>query len=112
MSGSNSSARARGAEGASALLSFTVHSTPEPAAEAIMRRTARGRLQMLLVLLVCAAPVVASYIAYFLIRPSSRSNYSELILPPRPLPRELALSDLQGRAVAAESLKGQWLIVG
>ena len=30
---------------------------------------ARGRLKMLLVLLVCAAPVIASYFTYFVIRP-------------------------------------------
>jgi len=31
---------------------------------------------MLLVLAVCAAPVIASYLAYFVFRPQARSNYS------------------------------------
>jgi hypothetical protein len=99
-------------ESASAL-SFTVHSMPSPVAEAEAApgRTARGRRLMFLVLAVCAAPVIASYIAYFLIRPDSRTNYSELILPPRPIPAGLGFTDLQNRPVAAESLKGQWLIV-
>ena len=44
---------------------------------------------MIAVLLVCAAPVVASYFAYFVIRPQARTNYSELIQPPRPLPASL-----------------------
>lgn len=93
-------------------LGLTVHSLPEPTlGEA--QRTRVGRLKMLLVLLVCASPVIASYLTYFVIRPEGRSNYSELIVPPRALPSasELALTDLQGRPVAATSLHGQWLLV-
>jgi hypothetical protein len=54
---------------------------------------------------------VASYFTYFVIRPEGRSNYSDLILPQRPLPESLPLLDLQGRPVAARSLRGQWLLV-
>jgi hypothetical protein len=110
MSGSNSSARGSGA----ALpepLSFSVHSLPSPELGDAARRTASGRLKMLLVLAVCAAPVIASYFTYFVIRPEGRSNYSALILPQRPLPADLPLSDLQGRSVAPRSLQGQWLLV-
>lgn len=111
MSGSNSSGPPSAAtEGASAL-ALTVHAMPTPEVDEASRRTARGRLKMLLVLLVCAAPVVASYIAYFVIRPAGRTNYSELIAPPRPLPAGLVLVDLHGRPVAGETLKGQWLLV-
>lgn len=112
MSGSNSSDR-----GASVMtdksdpLSFTVHSMPTPALEGAARRTSSGRLKMLLVLLVCAAPVVASYFTYFVIRPEGRTNYSELIQPLRPMPEKLPLVDLQGRAIDPATLKGQWLLV-
>ncbi len=92
-------------------LSFTVHSMPAPELDGAARRTSSGRLKMLLVLLVCAAPVVASYFTYFVIRPEGRTNYSELIQPLRPIPEQLPLVDLQGRAVPAASLKGQWLLV-
>jgi hypothetical protein len=85
--------------------------TPGEIGDAAARRTARGRLVMLLVLLVCAAPVVASYFTYFVVRPSGRVNYSELIEPMRPIPADLPLADLQGHAVPAASLKGQWLLV-
>jgi hypothetical protein len=106
MSGSNSSApdsRAAPPEG----LSFTVHSMPVPAPA---RRRLSGRLQMLLVLAVCAAPVLASYFTYYVVRPGARSNYGELIDPQRPLP-DLPLTTLDGQAVKASSLKGQWLLV-
>ncbi|MDQ6627959.1 MAG: hypothetical protein M3Z29_05835 [Pseudomonadota bacterium] len=73
--------------------------------------TAGSRRLLLTVLLVCAAPVVASYLAYFVLRPDGRTNYSELITPPRPLPEQLALSDLNGNKVVPQSLHGQWLVV-
>lgn len=110
MSGSNSSApgSSDAPEGAAGL-SFTVHSMPVAALDE--RRTKHGRLKMLLVLLVCAAPVIASYFTYFVIRPEGRTNYSELVQPLRPVPADLALVDLQGKAVQPTSLKGQWLLV-
>jgi hypothetical protein len=87
---------------------LTVHSLPVPDGE--RRRTASGRLKLLLVLLACAAPVVASYFTYYVIRPEGRSNYGSLILPTRSIPA-LALRTLEGAALDARSLRGQWLLV-
>ncbi len=111
MSGSKSSAR--GALGQSNLepLGLTVHTMPTVDAQALGRRTTSGRIKMLLVLAVCAAPVVASYLTYFVIRPEGRTNYSTLILPTRPLPDALPVRDLQGASVVAKSLRGQWLLI-
>lgn len=112
MSGSNSSAPGSGAKLESASpLGMTVHSMPAPELDEVARRTAAGRLKMLLVLLVCAAPVIASYLVYFVVRPEGRTNYSQLIEPLRPMPAALPLADLQGRPVVPASLRGQWLIV-
>jgi hypothetical protein len=108
MSGSNSSAPAGGVP--SEPLSFTVHSMPRLDVGDDARRTRSGRWKMMLVLLACAAPVIASYITYFVIRPQGRTNYAELILPIRPMP-VLLLTDLDGRGVTGTSLTGQWLIV-
>jgi len=90
-------------------VTLTVHSLAVP--DASVRRTASGRLTMLLVLLACAAPVVASYIAYYVIRPDARANYGTLILPTRTLPAALALTELDGTPATASSLRGQWLLV-
>jgi hypothetical protein len=103
MSGSNSSAH-----DAAEPLGLTVHSLP--AVDVGAERTRAGRVKMLFVLLVCAAPVIASYFTYFVIRPQGRSNYGTLIEPSRSLP-ELALRTLEGQPVAGASLKGQWLLV-
>ncbi len=90
-------------------LSLTVHSAPTP----VHQRTRTGRLKMLLVLLVCAAPVVASYLTYYVIRPQGRTNFGTLIDPQRPLPgaAALPLQDLQGHGVDPASLRRQWLLI-
>ena len=94
---------------------MTVHSLPrtddgDASGVTPQRRTANGRLKMLLVLMICAAPVIASYLTYFVIRPEGRTNYSTLILPTRAMPA-LALATLGGKPVSAASLKGQWLLI-
>ena len=64
---------------------------------------------MLLVLALCAAPVVASYFTFYVVQPRG-SAYGELIAPAVDMPADLPLTDLQGRAVTAASLRGQWLL--
>ena len=75
-----------------------------------VRKPGVGRLKMIAVLLVCAAPVVASYFTYYVIKPEGRRNFGELINPQRPLP-DLAVSNLDATSVNLQSLKGQWLLV-
>ena len=89
---------------------MAIHSMPVATLED-RHRTRQGRIRMLVLLAVCAAPVVASYITYYVIRPDARSNYAELIDPPRPLPAGLALTGPSGEAVDAAGLRGQWLLV-
>ena len=116
MSGSNSSAPAASATPrVPEPLGMTVHSLHAPHLDDSVesddpKRRRSGRWKMLLVLLMCAAPVIASYFTYFVIRPEGRTNYGTLILPTRSMPA-LALSTLDGAPVAAASLRGQWLLV-
>ncbi|HYW58545.1 MAG TPA: hypothetical protein VE934_16460 [Polaromonas sp.] len=93
-------------------LDLTVHALPQAntALTAQAPDTRAGRWKMLAVLLVCAAPVIASYITYYVIRPEGRRNYGELIDPQRPLPA-LATLTADGSQVDLASLKGQWLLV-
>lgn len=94
-------------------LGLTVHSMPSPnqaldGAEG--RRTVVGRWKMIAVMLMCAAPVIASYFTYYVIRPEGRSVYGELIDPQRTLPA-LTATDRNGAPVDFATLKGQWLLV-
>ena len=63
-----------------------------------------------LLLLVCAAPVLASYFTYYVIKPEGRRNYGELIDPQRALP-EVTAQTLDGKPVPLADLKGQWLLL-
>lgn len=93
-------------------LGLTVHSLPHPqqAAAADAARTSTGRWKMIAVLLACAAPVIASYFAYYVVRPEGRRVFGELIEPQRAMP-PIATTDLQGKAGRLDALKGQWLLV-
>ena len=93
-------------------LGMTVHTLPNPNEVVLVdeKRTRAGRWKMLVVLLVCASPVIASYFTYYVIRPEGRRNHGELIQPQRILPA-MEVSKLNGDKVALNSLKGQWLLV-
>lgn len=81
---------------------------PQPAEASVPNRS--GRWKMVAVLLVCAAPVIASYFMYYVIRPEGRRNYGELVDPQRPLPNAPAI-DANGLAGNLTTLKGQWLLM-
>ena len=70
----------------------------------------RQRLKLLAILLVCAAPVIASYLAYYVLPPLGRTNFGDLIEPQRPIP-ELRLSGADGAAFKLESLRGRWVLL-
>ena len=89
-------------------LDLTVHALP-PLDQAAPVNT-RGRLKMLFILLVCAAPVLASYFMYYVVRPEGRRNYGELITPQRPLP-SFNVTTLGGAALPVSGLKDQWLLI-
>ncbi len=54
---------------------------PIPAA----RSTRAGRIKLVLLFLMFASPVIASYLMYYVFPPSGRTNYGELIEPQRPV---------------------------
>ncbi|GJG95916.1 cytochrome C oxidase subunit I [Cupriavidus pauculus] len=82
--------------------------TPDPRIDA---RTRRGRLQMLLLLLVCASPVLFSYFTYYVIKPTGGStNYGALVDPQRPMPA-VQLVNERGESVPLASMRGKWLMV-
>ncbi len=93
-------------------LALTVHSmtTSQESLQADSQRTRRGRWKMIAVMLVCAAPVIASYFTYYVIRPQGRVNFGALIDPQRPIPA-VSATTLAGESVPLRSLEGQWLLL-
>ena len=94
-------------------IGLTVYDLPSPeqAAADDATRTRGGRLWLFLVMLVCAAPVIASYFTYYVIRPQAgTTSFGQLIEPQRELPAWSA-KDLPGAEVPLASLKGQWIFI-
>jgi hypothetical protein len=69
----------------------------------------RNRRTLWLILAVCAAPIVASYVAFHFWRPSGQVNYGELMAP-RPLP-DAPLGVRDAKPLRLTDLKGQWVLM-
>jgi hypothetical protein len=75
------------------------------------RRTHWRRYRILYLLLAAMlAPVAASYLMYYVIRPEGRTNYGALIEPQRAVPA-LPATSLDGTAFAFGDLRGRWVLV-
>lgn len=71
----------------------------------------RGRWKMAALLLVCASPIIASYLMYYVVKPEGRTNYGELLDPRlHPIP-SLGATDLDGKPVPLKALEGQWIML-
>ncbi|QOY95342.1 cytochrome C oxidase subunit I [Massilia sp. UMI-21] len=70
-----------------------------------------GRWKLFAVLLVCAAPLILSYLTYYVIKPSGRTNYGTLIDPrTRPIP-PMPSTTLDGRPEQLEQYAGKWIML-
>lgn len=73
------------------------------------RRT--GRLKLLLIVAICALPVIASYFTYYVLKPTGRTNYGDLIDPRNaPMP-DLHATTLDGKVESLDAYKGKWLLL-
>ena len=69
----------------------------------------KNRINLWLIVVLCVAPVIASYIAFYFAHPAAHTNYGEL-LETRPLPdTRLQLAD--GTAFELSRLKGKWILL-
>jgi len=63
-----------------------------------------------LLIIVCVAPVVASYLAYYVLPPSGRTNYGELVEPQIPLP-SIEARQQDDTVFDLTALRGQWVML-
>ena len=75
----------------------------------------RSNTPLILILLLCLAPVVAALVVYYVpdLQPEGSTNYGELVQPQRPMPSadDLKLTTLDGKPYDLNDLKGQWLLL-
>lgn len=75
------------------------------------KQQSKGRWKLFAVIAVCAAPMIASYLTYFVIKPQGRTNYGELLDPRAyPIPA-LGSATLDGKPVSLEDYKGKWIML-
>jgi len=80
-------------------------------------RKPRSIWPLILIVLLCLAPVVFAVLAYYVpslgLRPTGTSNYGTLVQPQRPMPdaQALPLASLDGQPFDLNSLRGKWLLV-
>jgi len=94
-------------------LEMTVHDMPQSdlsggASSPVGSRT--NRWMLWLILAVCAAPVIASYTAYYVVRPQNKAVHGDLIQPTVSIPQQ-EVRDLKGQVKDLSALKGQWLFM-
>jgi hypothetical protein len=72
----------------------------------------RGRWILLLLAIICAAPIAVSYFTYYVIKPSGGStSYGTLVEPQRPIPDSLTVTGEDGKPVKFATLRGHWLMI-
>ena len=70
-----------------------------------------GRWKLLAIFAVCALPMIASYFTYYVVKPSGRTNYGD-ILDPRLYPTpQLDSKSFNGNKVELTSIKGKWIML-
>ncbi|MFC0133721.1 cytochrome C oxidase subunit I [Massilia eurypsychrophila] len=71
-----------------------------------------GRWKLLAVLAVCAAPMIFSYLTYYVIKPQARTNFGTLIDPrAHPVPPTLGATTLDAKPASLEQYKGKWVLL-
>lgn len=71
-----------------------------------------GRWKLLAVVAVCAAPMIFSYLTYYVIKPEGRTNYGALLDPRQhPIPPTLGTVELDGKPKALDAYKGKWVML-
>ena len=72
---------------------------------------------LILLALVCLAPLVFALLAYYVpslgLRPAENTNYGAILEPQRPMPdsSKLQLTTLEGEPFDLKSLQGKWLLI-
>ena len=71
---------------------------PSAGSSRIDAATRRGRIQMILLLLVCALPVIASYFTFYVLKPQGgKANIGKFVSPAQPFPTQTVQEPIVGK---------------
>lgn len=85
--------------------------TAKPAVPKVPEVRKHTHWTLFLVLAVCAAPMILSYLTYYVIKPSGRTNYGDLIDPrAHPIP-DLGTTTLDGQPASLKDYAGKWIML-
>lgn len=96
-------------------LTMTVHTMPGYTRGSIddARRKRKGRWMGLFILLACLAPVIASYLMFYVVKPSGNASSYGTLVPPAEVTEMPSVQGVlpDGSSVDVQSLRRQWLLV-
>ena len=75
------------------------------------KQKSRGRWKLLLVIAICASPLIASYFTYYVIKPEQRTNYGTLLDPRAHPMAKLNAKTLDGQPTELDALRGKWIML-
>ena len=79
---------------------------------AARRKQASGRWKLFAIIAICAAPMLASYLTYYVIKPQGRTNYGTILESAvHSVPAALQTTTLDGVATPLSNFEGKWLLV-
>ena len=75
------------------------------------KQQSKGRWKLLAVIAVCAAPLIASYLSYYVIKPEGRTNYGTILDPRAYAIPALDATTLDGKPISLDAYKGKWIML-
>lgn len=75
------------------------------------KQQTKGRWKLFAVIAICASPLIASYLTYYVIKPEGRTNYGALIDPRAHTMPALGTTTLDGKPTSLETYKGKWIML-
>lgn len=75
------------------------------------KQQSKGRWKLLAVIAVCAAPLIASYLSYYVIKPEGRTNYGTILDPRAYATPALDATTLDGKPISLDAYKGKWIML-
>jgi cytochrome oxidase Cu insertion factor (SCO1/SenC/PrrC family) len=81
-------------------------------ARAAQRQQASGRWKLFAIIAICATPLIASYLTYYVIKPQARTNYGTFLSADiHSIPAGLNTASLDGKPTPLANFEGKWMLL-